>query len=286
MPSTQPDGGICSTNHIYEKAVVVKLGGSAMDDEAVIHVLAEDISSLLKQKLMFVVVHGGGKAISREMEIAGIAPIKVGGLRVTDGATMDIVERVMGRINERICQIFQEHGVKAQKVIGSDGPLLCKKLPPMTVHEGGVKRLVDLGMVGFVEKVHPEKLEALMGSGIIPIVSPIGRTAEGQVLNVNADTAAGSIAGACAEEFILLTDVEGVIVPGTDGPSIADKLTLHQINKLIDAGAIREGMLPKLEACVSAIENGVKSTRIVYGLGEHPLLDAMSPEPPGTQIVP
>jgi len=265
---------------------VVKLGGSAMDEESVIHVLAEDISSLLKQKLMFVIVHGGGKEISREMEVAGIVPIKVGGLRVTDAATMDIVERVMGRINERICQIFQEHGVKAEKVAGSDGLLQSKKLPPMAVHKGGVKRLVDLGMVGFVEKVHPEKLEALMGSGIIPIVSPIGRTAEGQVLNVNADTAAGSIAGACAEEFILLTDVEGVIVPGTDGPRIAEKLTLHQINKLIDARAIREGMLPKLEACVSAIENGVKSTRIVYGLGEHPLLDAMSPEPIGTQIVP
>jgi acetylglutamate kinase len=273
-------------NHTYAKAVVVKLGGSAMDEESVVHVLAEDISSLLKQKMMFVIVHGGGKEISREMEAAGIAPTKVGGLRVTDGPTMDIVEHVMERINDRICRVFQEHGVKAQKVLGSDGLLLCRKLPPMTVHEGGVKKLVDLGKVGFVEKVHPDKLEALMRSGIIPIVTPIGRDAEGQVLNVNADTAAGSIAGACAQEFILLTDVEGVIVPGTDGPRIADKLNLHQINKLIEAGAIREGMLPKLEACVGAIDNGVKSTRIVYGLGEHPLLGAMSSEPAGTQIVP
>jgi len=279
-------GGICSTNFTFEKVVVVKLGGSAMDEDSVIHVLAEDISSLLKQNLMFVVVHGGGKDISREMETAGIAPVKIGGLRVTDCATMDIVERVMERINDHMCKVFEEHGVKAQKVLGSDGLLACKKLPPMTVHEGGTKRLVDLGLVGFVEKVHPEAIEALLKSGTIPIISPIGRTSEGQILNVNADTAAGSIAGACAEEFILMTDVEGVIIPGTDGPRIADKLTLHQINKLIEAGAIREGMLPKLEACVGAIDNGVKSTRIVYGLGEHPLLDALSPEPAGTQIVP
>lgn len=272
--------------HPYDKTVTVKLGGSAMDDEEVIHRLAEDMSSLLEQRMMFVIVHGGGKEITKEMEAAGMAPVKVGGLRATDDATMAIVERVMERINDRTCQIFKEHGVRAEKVLGSDGLLLCKKLPPMTIHEKGQKKTVDLGRVGYVEKVFPEKLLSILRSGTVAIVSPFGRAPEGQTLNVNADTAAGSIAGACTDEFVLLTDVEGVIVPGTDGPYIAGKLTLHQVNKFIEAGVIKEGMLPKVEACVSAIQSGVKSTRIVYALGEHPLIDAMSPEPIGTQILP
>jgi acetylglutamate kinase len=277
---------MCLAGHGYEKVLTVKLGGSTMDEESVIHALADDILSLLKRRIAVVIVHGGGKEISREMQNAGIATVKVGGLRVTDDATMAVVEKVMERINDRMCRILQEHSVEAQKVIGADGLLLCKKLPPMTVHEGGVKKQVDLGRVGFVEKVDPEILTTLIEHGAVPVVSPIGRTPDGQVINVNADTAAGSIAGACADEFILLTDVEGVIVPGTDGPRIASKLDLHQVNKFIDAGVIREGMMPKVEACVNAIENGVKSARIVYGLGEHPLLEAMSPEPIGTQIVP
>lgn len=270
----------------FDKVITVKLGGSAMDEDRAIHDLAEDISALVKKKLMFVVVHGGGKEISREMVRSGIAPEKVAGLRITDDATMKIVEKVMGEINDRICGIFEEHRVQSRKVLGSEGLLECRKLPPKIVHEGNVRRQVDLGRVGFVEKVHSEKISGLIQSSVVPIVSPIGRTLEGLTMNVNADTAAGSIAAACSDEFLLLTDVEGVIVPGTDGPYVAKELTLHQINKLIDAGVITEGMLPKVEACISAIENGIKSTRIAYGLADHPLLDATSAEPIGTMILP
>ena len=269
-----------------DRMITVKLGGSAMDDENVVHQLAEDISSSAQAKTRFIIVHGGGKAISRESEARGIKTIKVAGLRITDDATMSVVESVMSKTNDAICSTLREHGIKAEKLLGSDGLLLCRKMAPAVVKEQGGEKKVDLGRVGYVEKVFPGKLKKIIDAGAVPVVSPYGRTNEGVTLNVNADTAAGSIAGACSDEFILLTDVEGVIVPGTDETRIARTLTLGQVRKLIDAGIIREGMLPKVEACTHAIKSGVKVARIVNGLGDHPLKAVLSGEEIGTQIVP
>jgi acetylglutamate kinase len=266
-----------------KKIITIKLGGSAMDDDNVVHQLAEDISS---GAAAFIVVHGGGKAISREMDAKGIKTAKVSGLRITDDATMAVVEEVMAKTNEAICRTLGEHGVKAAKILGSDGLLLCKKMPPAKVKEGGREKKIDLGRVGSIEKVFPEKLMKLLGAGTVPVVSPYGRTAGGLTMNVNADTAAGSIAGACSDEFILLTDVEGVIVPGTDEMHIARSLTLAQIGKLVEAGVIKDGMLPKVEACTHAVKSGVKVARIVNGLGDHPLKAVLSGAEIGTQIVP
>lgn len=268
------------------RVVTVKLGGSAMDDEIVVHQLAEDISFLISPQLNFIVVHGGGKEISREMEIQGIKTVKVAGLRITDDATMAIVERVMSRINDRICGIFAEHSVRTEKVMGSDGLLLCKKLAPVAISQKGQKEHVDLGRVGEVERVFPEPLRRIIGKSIVPIVAPLGRSSDGLALNVNADTAAGSIAGASSDEFILLTDVEGVIVPGTDVVRVAESLRISDIRKLIEVGVIREGMLPKVEACIHAIESGVKSAMIINGLGDHPLKAALAGERIGTRILP
>jgi len=268
------------------KVMTVKLGGSAMDDDNVVHQLAEDISSFSESLVQFIVVHGGGKAISREMDAKGIRTAKVSGLRITDDATMAIVEAVMEKTNDAICAVFKEHGVRAKKVLGSDGLLQCKKIAPATAIEGGRERKVDLGRVGSVVKVFPEKIDMVLRAGAVPVVSPYGRTPEGITMNVNADTAAGSIAGACSDEFVLLTDVEGVIVPGTDEVRIASSLTIEQVGRLIGAGVIRDGMLPKVEACTHAVKSGVKAARIVNGLGEHPLKAILEGEAIGTQILP
>ena len=268
------------------RTITVKLGGSAMDDDDVVHQLAEDISSFSPAKTRFIIVHGGGKAISRETEARGIKTTKVSGLRITDDATMQVVEAVMSKTNDAICDILKEHGMNAQKVLGSDGLLLCKKIAPATATEKGCEKKIDLGRVGSVEKVFPDQIRKILAAGGIPVISPYGRTKEGITLNVNADTAAGSIAGACSDEFMLLTDVEGIIVPGTDETRIARTLTLGQIGELIGAGVIRDGMLPKVEACTHAIKSGVKVARIVSGLVDHPLKAVLSGEEIGTQIVP
>lgn len=267
------------------RTITVKLGGSAMDDDDVVHQLAEDVSSLQGQ-MKFIVVHGGGKAISREMDAKGIKTVKVAGLRITDDATMAVVESVMEKTNDAICAIFKEHGVKAQKVLGSDGLIQCSKMQPADVKEGWSARKVDLGRVGSVDKVFPEKLAPILSAGIVPVVSPYGRMPDGTTMNVNADTAAGSIAGACSDEFVLLTDVEGVIVPGTDEVRVVKSLTIDQTRQMISAGVIRDGMLPKIEACTHAIKSGVKVAMIVNGLGEHPLKAALAGEGTGTRILP
>jgi len=269
----------------FDLIITVKLGGSAMDDDDVVHQLAEDVSEA-GAKIGFIIVHGGGKAITREMDARGIKTVKVAGLRVTDDASMSVVESVMGKTNDSICAIFKEHGVKAVKVIGSDGLIESEKMPPMRAIEGGQEKTVDLGRVGSVSKINPEKIEDALANGSIPVVSPYGRTKSGITLNINADTAAGSIAGACSDEFILLTDVEGIIVPGTDTVSVASELTLKQIAKLIGSGVIRDGMLPKVEACEHAIKSGVKSARILNGLGEHPLRAVLAGGDIGTLILP
>jgi acetylglutamate kinase len=269
----------------FERIITVKLGGSAMDDDDVVHQLAEDVSEA-DPKIGFIIVHGGGKAITREMDARGIKTVKVAGLRVTDDASMSVVESVMGKTNDSICAILKEHGAKAVKIIGSDGLIESEKMPPAKAKEGGQDKTVDLGRVGSVSKINPGEIEDALAKGSIPVVSPYGRTKGGLTLNINADTAAGSIAGACSDEFILLTDVEGIIVPGTDVVNVASELTLKQIAKLIGSGVIKDGMLPKVEACEHAIKSGVKSARIVNGLGEHPLKSVLAGEEIGTLILP
>ncbi len=273
------------SNPKFLKVITVKLGGSTIDSEEVLHQLAEDIGYLSEQQLTFVVVHGAGKEISREMESSGIRPVKIAGLRVTDNATMTVVERVMNLVNDRICSILQGHGLPAEKVLGVDGLLLCKKLTSVKDDENGIEREVDLGRVGFVERVFPEILENLLNDGKTPVVAPYGCDAEGLSFNINADTAAGSIAGACSDEFILLTDVDGVVISTSGKPQIAKSLTVSEVKKLIEAEIIQGGMLPKVEACIHALDSGVKVARIVNGFADHPLRATVLQAAIGTRII-
>ena len=269
----------------YAKIITVKLGGSAMDEEKVIHQLAEDISFLLKKKIGFIIVHGGGKEISREMEAKGITPKKIAGLRVTDDATMTIVERAMKKINSQICEIVEKYGVPASPVMGASGLLLCERLPPASSIEAGIAEKVDLGRVGKVIKVNAKHLKDLIGKGAVPIVAPYGIDAKGITLNVNADSAAGSIAGACSDEFVLLTDVDGILINVSGKSMIQKMLSVTDVQRLMRDGVLREGMIPKAEACMNALASGVKRARIVNGLKDHPLMAAFSDESLGTTIV-
>jgi len=269
------------TNYRKRRIVTVKLGGSAMDDEKVIRQLAEDMHQLMSDNLAFVIVHGGGKAITREMDAAGVTPMKIAGLRITDDATMTVVETVMIRINKHVCDVLNSLGVLAESVIGADGLLLCEKAPPADASDDRI----DLGRVGSVCEVNAEILMKIIAKNHVPVIAPFGKDASGTKLNVNADTAAGSIAGACSDEFILLTDVDGIYVGShVDGEPMVE-LTLREIEELTQKGIIKDGMIPKTEACAHALKSGVELARIVNGLKDHPLLAIFSDNPVGTRII-
>lgn len=264
----------------------VKLGGKTLDEDRVLAHLAEDISKLSWMGYRFLIVHGGGNEISLEMKRLGIEPVKVSGLRVTDDEIMSLVERVMNRVNDQIRLKLESYGLKGERVIGADGLLACEKLSPLKASEGDEEKLIDLGRVGEVKKVFPEKLDEVFGTGKIPVIAPYGMGGDGLTLNINADTAAGSIAGACSDGIIFITDVDGVLVPGAQGEVIADKLSISDVQELRAKGVIHGGMIPKVEACIHAIESGVRSARIVNGFADHPLLRALSDDPIGTVILP
>lgn len=267
------------------KIITVKLGGSTMDDRRVIRHLAEDVSYLQGKGLKFVIVHGGGKEISRRMAKAGVAPKKISGLRITDDRTMNIVEQVMKDTNDEVCAIFRNAGTSPEAIIGSDGLLICERKPPVAVKRGSSEEFVDLGRVGTVVRIESDIVFASIGKGYVPIIAPLGRDESGITLNVNADTAAGCIAGSCSEEFILLTDVDGIMLPVSGQIKLAKELRMQEIQELVAKGIITEGMLPKTEACMRALVSGVKMARIVNGMTDHALKAALSDNPPGTRIL-
>jgi acetylglutamate kinase len=272
------------SQHSNRKIVTVKLGGSTMDDERAIRYLAEDVVYLQGKDLRFAIVHGGGKEITRRMADAGLTPKKVAGLRITDDATMEIVEEVMREANKEICSIFRSVGVVPEPISGADGLLVCERKPPVLVDDGGSKKFVDLGRVGQVVRVESHIVLEAIERGRVPIIAPIGKDKSGMTLNINADTAAGSIAGACSEGFVLLTDVDGIYIPGPNGAQLAPELRISEIQDLVAKGIIKEGMLPKTEACVHAINSGVKTAWIANGLKRYALRSVLSGQDHGTKI--
>lgn len=284
MQNILPDAA-GATDGDQQHIVTVKLGGSTTDERGVIEHLSQDVAQLRQAGYTFIIVHGGGKEISREMDARGIRPKKVAGLRITDDATMEVVELVMNRMNDQICSIMRSLGLPAVKVIGADGLLICDRKGPVPSEENGENVPVDLKRVGSVRQVRPEVLSDIIGQGKVPIVAPYGRGDDGMALNVNADTAAGSIAGATSEELILLTDVDGVVLSAAEG-RLAETLTIAETMELIDSGTIHGGMIPKIEACIHAIRCGVSAARIVNGFADHPLKRTFSEDSIGTKIIP
>lgn len=247
------------------KIIVVKYGGSAMIDEELKKNVIQDVTLLKLVGFKPIIVHGGGKAISSWVEKAGMKPKFINGLRVTDKATMEIAEMVLGKVGKELVTNVEELGVKAISISGKDGGLLKVKKK----YADGE----DIGYVGEIDSVEPSILYDLLEKDFLPIVCPIGLDDNFETYNINADDAACAIARAVkAEKLAFLTDIEGVYADPDDRSTLISELDVEEAGKLILGGTIGGGMLPKLNNCMEAIENGVSRVHILDGRIPHCLL--------------
>lgn len=247
------------------KIVVVKYGGSAMVDEELKKKVIQDVVLLKLVGFKAIVVHGGGKEISRWVGKVGMEPEFKNGLRVTDEPTMEIAEMVLNKVNKSLVQLVNELGIKAVGISGKDGMMLkChKKL------SGGE----DIGFVGDVDEVDPKIIYDLLEKDFLPIICPIGFDEEFYSYNINADDAACAIATAVqAEKLAFLTDVEGVFKDFNDKESLISEMTVEEAQDFVDSGMLGGGMLPKLQNCINAMKNGVSRVHIMDGRIPHCLL--------------
>ena len=247
------------------KVIVVKYGGSAMVDEKLKKRVIEDVTLLKLVGFKPIIVHGGGKEISRWVSKVGMEPKFINGLRVTDEPTMELAEMVLGKVNKELVQMVESLGVRAIGLSGKDGGLLnvTKK------YSNGE----DIGYVGEVQKVNADILWDLLDKDFLPIVCPIGLDDSFHTYNINADDAACAIARAMnAEKLAFLTDIEGVYKDPNDPSTLISELQISEAKEFIEKGYIGGGMLPKLNNCIDAIENGVSRVHILDGRIPHCLL--------------
>ncbi|MBU3875362.1 acetylglutamate kinase [Faecalicatena sp. AGMB00832] len=247
------------------KIIVVKYGGSAMIDEELKKQVIEDVTLLKLVGFKPIIVHGGGKEISRWVNKVGMEPHFINGLRVTDADTMEVAEMVLGKVNKSLVQLVEELGVRAIGISGKDGGLLKvdKK------YSNGE----DIGFVGEVKEVNADILYDLLEKDFLPIVCPVGMDDEFNTYNINADDAACAIARAVkAEKLAFLTDIEGVYKDPDDPKTLISELWVEEAQKLMKEGYIGGGMLPKLQNCIDAIESGVSRVHILDGRIPHCLL--------------
>ena len=254
-------------------SVVIKFGGHAMGEQAFIEAFSSDIVLLRQVGTKPVVVHGGGPQIGSMLERLKMESNFIDGLRVTDQQTISIVEMVLaGAINKSLVASIASSGGMAVGISGKDGNLIkAKKLAHKTRDsDSAIENLVDLGYVGIPQKVDTKVLDALIGSGMIPVVAPLGLGVDGKTYNINADTAAGSIASALgASRLIMLTDVEGVL---DASGKLIPRLSIGQARQLISSGVINGGMIPKVETCIEAVNSGAGAAVIVDGRKQHAVL--------------
>ena len=247
------------------KIIVVKYGGSAMADEELKKKVIADVVLLKLVGFKPIIVHGGGKEISRWVEKVGMKPKFINGLRVTDAETMEVAEMVLNKVNKELVCHVQELGIKGAGISGKDGGLLKVKKR----YSNGE----DIGFVGEITEVNPKILLDLIEKDFLPIVCPIGMDDEFNTYNINADDAACAIAKAVgAEKLAFLTDIEGVYRDKDDPDSLISEITVSEAKELIDSGYIGGGMLPKLGNCIDAVENGVSRVHILDGRIPHFLL--------------
>jgi acetylglutamate kinase len=254
------------------KTIVIKYGGHAMADEALKKSFALDVILLKYIGLNPVIVHGGGPQINETLKRYGIVSEFVKGMRVTDAATMAVVEMVLtGQVNKEVVGYISQHGGRAVGLSGKDGGLLlCRKMLQEVKTEDGATEQLDIGFVGDVIKVDTSILETLETGGFIPIIAPIGVGVAGESYNVNADLVAGRVAEAlAAEKLILLTDVAGV--KDREG-KLLSSIDLSEVPALMDNGTITGGMIPKVNCCVGALQDGVRKAHIIDGRVEHAIL--------------
>ena len=247
------------------KIIVVKYGGSAMVDEELKKKVIEDVVLLKLVGFKPIIVHGGGKEISKWVDKVGMETHFVNGLRVTDVPTMEIAEMVLNRVNKSLVSLVQNLGVEACGISGKDGEILkvTKKL----------SNGEDIGFVGEVKEVNPKLILDLIENDFLPVICPVGTDENGNSYNVNADDAACAIAKAVkAEKLAFLTDIEGVYRDKDDPGTLISELDLEEAHELIKDGYIGGGMLPKLNNCIDAVENGVSRVHIMDGRIPHCLL--------------
>ena len=269
----------------HNKVVVVKVGGSIMDDEQALSALLNDIVFMNYVGMQPVLVHGGGKAINQRMETAGLTPQMVQGRRYTDERTLALAEQVLcNEVNRFIVNFIQSQGCEAMGLHSLSSNVMFAEKTYLSGPDG---RRIDLGYVGEVKSVNARLLQLLVQADSIPCIATIARDEAGGRLNVNADTAAGAVAAAMkAEKLVVLSDTHGIRSDMDDPRSMLHSLTVDQINQMIESGAIQSGMLPKVEACITALRAGVSKTHIIDGRIPHSLLLEIYTEAGiGTEIV-
>ena len=253
--------------------VVIKYGGHAMGEEHLADAFARDVVLLEQAGIHPVVVHGGGPQIAAMLDRVGSKSEFASGLRITDAATMEIVEMVLaGAINKEIVARINAAGGCAVGLCGKDGNMVtARKLGRRVMDQGaGVEKLVDLGFVGEPEKIDTKVLRQMIGRDLIPVLAPVAPSADGSTYNVNADTFAGAIAGAlAAKRLLMLTDVPGVLDRSS---RLLEELSVDAARRLIADGTISGGMIPKLETAIDALENGVEGVVILNGKVPHAVL--------------
>ena len=270
----------------YNKTFVIKYGGSTMEEEAVRRSFALDVVLLKYIGINPVVVHGGGPQIGELLTRIGKKSQFVEGMRVTDSETMDVVEMVLvGKVNKEIVAMINQQGGKAVGLSGKDGRLIIARKLKVAKSRGldEAPEWIDIGMVGEVKQINPGVIEALRKENFIPVIAPVGVGEEGETYNINADLVAGKVASALkAEKLILLTDVEGV---KDEKKQLIPTLDAKRAKRLIAQKVISSGMIPKVNCCLNALEEGVTKTHIIDGRMEHAiLLEIFTDVGIGTQI--
>lgn len=259
------------------KIVVVKYGGNAMINDQLKEQVMEDIVLLWLIGVKIVLVHGGGPEISELMQKLGKKAVFVDGLRVTDKETVDIVQMVLaGKVNKSLVSFLESKGGNAMGISGIDGGLISAKMKDE-----------KLGYVGNITNVNIKPVEDLLGKGYIPVISTVASDKDGNVYNINGDTAAARIAGALkAERLIMMTDIDGILIDKNDPTTLIPHMTITEADKLKKDGVISGGMIPKVECCIDAINHGVENVVIMDGRVPHSILmEILTDEGAGTMIM-
>lgn len=253
-------------NKFNNKIVVIKYGGSAIEDEKTKDAVINDIAFMKMVGINPVIVHGGGPGINKQLKLSNIEPNFINGIRVTDEKTMETVEMVLsGQINKNLVSKFQKYNTKAVGISGKDGLLIeaAKK----------ITNGADLGQVGEIKNINPALINTLVQNGFIPVISPVGGDKEGNTYNINADIAAVEIAIELkAAKLVFLTDIDGIREDENNENSLISKINPKTAQKLIKEGKIKGGMIPKANCCIKAVQNGVQSVHIINGNISHSML--------------
>ena len=270
------------------KTIVVKYGGNAMLDDSLKQAVAQDIADLSQAGVRLVIVHGGGPEITGLLKAMNKKTEFIAGLRVTDAETATLAQMALvGKTNPELVNFINRAGVCAVGLNGKDADLFEVRRHLATVYEDGAARQVDIGFVGEVAAVRPELLNTLLSGGYVPVIAPIGADGEGQTYNINADTAAATVAAQLqADVFLLLTDVEGVFRDYHDKSSLIGELSFDEATEMIRNGVVDGGMIPKVQACMGALEKGARLARVVDGRRPHCIVESLQPgNVAGTAVV-